>query len=283
MKNRDGERQISSEGYCYHARLSGDGSKLFFLQAANASQAENGGELWVSDLATGQASKVLPGIPVFTFSLSSDAKSVAFDELQSDGEHHLWVASTEHRSSPHRIGSGSGRLPLYTPSGWILFQGTEAGGKSFVQRIREDGTHEERVSSEDVEIASSIAPDERFFVVRRSLGEDFMAAQGLPLAGGPAVPLCSGWCNAAWTRDGKAMYFLWASTKGSSTYRTYIVPLIPGTDFPKLPKAGFQSESEIAKAAVQVLDDAAFPGSDSSAYSFTRSTSHSNLYRIPLQ
>src|SRR5579859_531284 len=156
VKNRDGERQISSEGYCYHARLSGDGSKLFFLQAANASQAENGGELWVSDLATGQASKVLPGIPVFTFSLSSDAKSVAFDELQSDGEHHLWVASTEHRSSPHRIGSGSGRLPLYTPSGWILFQGTEAGGKSFVQRIREDGTHEERVSSEDVEIASSI-------------------------------------------------------------------------------------------------------------------------------
>ena len=283
VKNRDGERQISSEGYCYRARLSADGSKLFFLQAANASQADNGGELWVSDLATGQASKVLPGIPVYTFSLSADAKSVAFDEIESDGKHHLWVASTDHRSSPHRIGSGLGGLPLYTPSGWILFQGTEAGGKSFVQRIKEDGTHEERVSSEDVEIASSIAPDERFFVVRRSLGEDFMAAQALPLAGGPAVPLCSGWCNVAWTRDGKAMYFLWASTKGSSTYRTYIVPLLPGTDFPKLPKTGFQSESEIAKAAVQVLDDAVFPGPDSSAYSFTRSISHSNLYRIPLQ
>jgi Tol biopolymer transport system component len=283
VKNRDGARQISSEGYCYRARLSSDGSKLFYLKAANGSEADTGGELWVSDLATGEASKVLPGVRTFSFSVSADDKNVAFDQLESDGKHHLWLASTDHRSSPRRIGSGPGDLPLYTPSGWIFYEGTDADGKSYVYRVKDDGTHEDRVSSESLEIASAISPDQRFLAVQRWVGEDFVAAQAIPLAGGPAIPLCSGWCNADWTRDGKAMYFRWASTKGTSAYRTYILPLVPGTDLPKLPSAGFRSEAEIGKAAVQVLDDAAIPGPDSSVYAFSRRTSHSNLYRIPLE
>ena len=283
VKDHDGPRQISSEGYCYRPRFSHDGSRLFYLQSANKAQADTGGELWVSDLATGEASKVLPGVPIYTYSLSPDDKSVVFDQLESDRKHHLWLASTEHGSSPHRVGSGTGFLPLYTRSGWILYEGGETGEKKSVHRIKDDGTHDEQVSSENIGISSSISPDERFLIVERFVGEDFVSTQALPLAGGPAIPLCSGWCDAAWTRDGKAMYFLWPTTKGSSIDRTYIVPLIPGTDFPKLPSGGFRSENEISKAAVQTLEDAAFPGPDSSKYAFRRVTSHWNLYRISLE
>jgi len=283
VKNRDGERQISSEGYCYHARLSSDGSKLFYLKTANASEADSGGELWISDLATGEASKVLPGVRMFSFSLSADDTNVAFDQRESDGKHHLWLAPTDHRSSPRRIGSRPGELPLYSRSGWIFFEGIDNDGNSDVYRVKDDGSHENRVSNERLEFSTALSPDERFLVVQRWVGEDFVAAQAIPLAGGAPIPLCSGWCNADWTRDGKAMYFRWASTKGTSEYRTYILPLVPGADFPKLPSAGFRSEAEIAKAAVQVLDAAAIPGPDSSAYSYSRTATHSNLYRIPLQ
>ena len=280
MKGAGGERQISSEGYSYRPRFSKDATKLFYLQAASGSEADRGGELWVSDLATGQASRVLPGVPVYDFSLSPDDRTVAFEQLDSNGKHRLWVASTEHRSPPRQIGLG-GR-PSYSRSGWIFFNATEAG-ISFVHRIRDDGTHEERVFSEPVEFAGEISPDERFLVVHRTLSEDFFAVQALPIAGGPPVPLCSGWCDADWTRDGKQIYFLWASTKGNSDYRTYIVPVSGANGLAKLPNAGFRSEAEVGKAATQVLEAKAIPGPNNSVYAFSRSTSHWNLYRIPLK
>src|SRR5215470_7569920 len=58
VHDQEGERQVSSQGYSYSPRFSSDGSRVFYLAAANSSQAERGGELWVSDLGTGQASKV---------------------------------------------------------------------------------------------------------------------------------------------------------------------------------------------------------------------------------
>ena len=75
VKDHGGERQISSEGYCYRARPSSDGSKLFYLHAANAAASDTGGELWVSDLTSGQTSKVLPGVPILSFSVSADDKT----------------------------------------------------------------------------------------------------------------------------------------------------------------------------------------------------------------
>src|SRR5580698_11105969 len=89
-----GERQVSSQGYSYSPRLSSDGSRVFYLETANSSRVGHGGELWVLDLGTGQASKVLPGIAVLTFSVSPDDKQVAFDTVDANGRHHLWLCST---------------------------------------------------------------------------------------------------------------------------------------------------------------------------------------------
>jgi len=158
------------------------------------------------------------------------------------------------------------------------------GGHFYLHRMKEDGTQAEKISSEPIiGPPSSISPDERFVVVRTIKRGDNLGVEALPIAGGPTVPLCSGLCNVDWTQDGKAMYFYWIPTKGSSNDRTYVVPLIRGTDFPKLPSAGFQSEAELRTDAVQMIEGAASSGPNSSLYSFTKPILHSNLYRIPLQ
>jgi hypothetical protein len=149
--------------------------------------------------------------------------------------------------------------------------------------MKNDGTQEEKVTSEPVDYALGISPDERFVAVHRALSreDNWSDVEAVPVAGGPWIPLCSGWCDVNWSRDGKVMYFYWRSFTGNS--RTYVVPIIHGSDLPKLPNSGFQSEKELRTVAAQVLEGAVSPGPDSSRYTFSKETSRRNLYRIPLQ
>ena len=284
VHDQEGERQVSSQGYSRSPMFSSDGSRVFYLVAANSSQADRGGELWVSDLGTGQASKVLPGIIIQSFSVSPDDKQVVFDTVDAHEQHHLWVSSAEHRSAPREIRSASGVFfPVYSQSGRIYCVVSEGGGHAYLYRMRDDGTQAERVSTEPILYVTGISPDERFVVVRRPLSREdkWWDVEAVPVAGGPWIPLCSGWCDVGWARDGKVMYFYWNSFTGNS--RTYVVPIIHGSDLPKLPSSGFQSERELGTVATQVLQRAISPGPDSSRYTFSNETSHWNLYRIPLQ
>jgi serine/threonine protein kinase len=281
----DGDKQISSEGYSFSPTLSNDGSRLFYLQAANAADADHGGELWVSELASGQASKVLPGITAQTYSLSADDKQVVFDTLDPDGHHRLWLASTEHRYAPRQIETTTdGSFPRYSRPGRIYFTVSDAGNR-YLYRVNEDGTQEEKIFPETMLYVSAVSADERFVVVRRTLNkeENWTITEAVPVSGGARVPLCSGWCDVDWSRDGKAMYFYWLTAKGSSEYRTYVVPLVAGSDLPRLPKDGFQTEEDLRKASIQMIEGSVSPGPNSSSYAFSKHTSHWNLYRVPIQ
>ena len=239
VHDQQGERQISSQGYSHTPRFSSDGSRVLYLASVNASQIDRGGELWVSDLGTGQASKVLPGIAVLNFSVSPDDKQVVFETIDANGQHHLWLSSTEHRFAPRQIrAAGDNFLVQYSPSGRIYYLGSE-GGHTYLYRMKDDGTQEEKISSEPILYAFGISPDERFVVVNRVVsGEDnWQDVEAVPVAGGPWVPLCSGWCDVEWARDGKVMYFYWRSFTGNS--RTYVVPIIHGSDLPKCPNLDF--------------------------------------------
>jgi eukaryotic-like serine/threonine-protein kinase len=283
VHDQQGERQVSSQGFSSTPRLSSDGKRLFYLQAANSSQDRRVSELWVSDLSTGQASNVLPGVFIVYYAISPDDKRVVFETVDSNQQHHLWVSSTEHRFAPREIRSGAGEMtPQYSHSGRMYYVALE-GGHSYLRRMKDDGTQEEKITSEPIDYAFGISPDERFVVVYRTLNreDNWVDAEAVPLGGGPWVRLCSGWCEAEWSRDGKVMYFYWRSFHGNA--RTYVVPIPHGSDFPKLPASGFQSEKELRTVATQVLEGNASPGPDSSSYTFSKGTSHRNLYRIPLQ
>jgi len=278
----EGDRQVSFQGYSHTPRFSNDGRRVFYLVSENASQIDRGGELWMFDLATGQSAKVLPGIAVISFSLSPDDKQVVFETIDANREHHLSLASAERRFSPRELRAPA-NLPQYSSSGRVYFLVSHAGHDYSLHRMKDDGTQEEEVAPEPIVYAWGISPDERFAAVRRPVkkGDNWWEIEAAPLAGGASVPLCSGWCDVDWSRDGKVMYFYWRSFTGNS--RTYVVPIIRGSDLPKLPKSGFQSEKELRAVATQVLEGAISPGLDSSRYTFSKETSHWNLYRIPLQ
>ncbi len=77
------------------------------------------------------------------------------------------------------------------------------------------------------------------------------------------------------------MYFDWRAFSGNS--RTYVVPIRHGSDLPKLPQSGLQSEKELSGVATQVLEENVSPGPDISRYTYSKETSHWDLYRIPVK
>jgi eukaryotic-like serine/threonine-protein kinase len=146
VHDQEGERPVSSQGYSSTPRFSSDGSRVFYLAAANSSQRDRGGELWVLDLGTGQASKVLPGIAILYFTVSPDDNHVVFETLNANGQHDLWLSSTEHRFAPRQIRSaGRQILPQYSHSGRIYCVLSE-GGHDYLYRMRDDGTQEEKLT-----------------------------------------------------------------------------------------------------------------------------------------
>jgi len=204
VHDQQGDRQISSEGYAYNPELSQDGSKLFYLATRNASDADRGGELWVSDLRFGQISKVLPGIAVVSFSLSPDGKRVIYGSRDENGKHRLWLAWLDQRFPPQEISSGAGQSwPVYAPSGRIYFQVTE-GDVDYFYRMSEDGTQREKILNDPITWLYDVSPDERFVVVGHLIkGEDSSTAvEAVPLAGGTAVRMCSTGCDIIVTGPG---------------------------------------------------------------------------------
>jgi len=154
----------------------------------------------------------------------------------------------------------------------------------YLYRMNDDGTEREKIVPEPIIYLLGVSPDERFVAVRRATkGEDNPTAiEVLPLAGGPAARICSGWCGVDWTRDGKNFYFARPSMKGGSQWRTYVIPLTRG-NLPSLPAKGVQSDKDLPNlAALQFVEERIYPGPNSSIYSFSKRNSHWNLYRIPV-
>lgn len=209
-----------------------------------------------------------------------------FHTIQPNGAPQLWLASTEHLFAPRKLEAPPNEgYPSFSASRRIYFASTEPTGQGYVYRMKEDGTQLEKVSPLPVLEASEVSPTERFVMVRRTLNKDenWWEIEALSVSGEPATPICSGWCHANWANDGKYMYVDWLASKGSSEYKTYVLPIVRGTELPKLPSKGFQSEAELHKSAVQVIDTAIHPGPSSSSYAYSRQTAHSNVYRIPLR
>jgi len=282
VHDRRGERQVSARGYSYQARLSSDGSRVFYLQAVNDSAADRGGELWVADLTSGEASKVLPGIIMWSFDVSPDGKQVVFASPEPNGQRRLWIGSTEHRFAPRRVGRDQDVTnAMYSARGDIFVSSSE-NEQCDLYRIKPDGNEQHTLFSEANSYLAAISPDERFMAIYHPSSKDdrWLEIEAVPIAGGQPIPLCSGWCDVSWTRDSKNMYFHWRT---ASDYRTYVVPIVHGTGLPKVPNGGYRSEQELRAAATQMIEAAASPGPDSSSYSFSKVSSHWNLYRIPLK
>jgi serine/threonine protein kinase/Tol biopolymer transport system component len=289
IHDRQGERQVSSEGYASDPLLSADGRTLYYVLSPSGGSAHStNGELRAADVATARSERVLPGFSVSSYDVSRDSKSVVFTALGVDRKEHIWLAALDRRFPPRQISSGTQESsPVFSPTGDVFFRASE-GAFNFVYRMNQDGSGRQKVSSEPILDVDSVSPDGQWLVVFPVLhaGGTPFGELAYPLRGGSPVAVCSGFCGVAWAPDGKSIYLRFergGSMGGLTGGETVVVPLRPGRVFPPLPVAGLKSASEAASLpGAKIVEEYISPGPDPSVYAFARRTVHRNLYRIPL-
>jgi eukaryotic-like serine/threonine-protein kinase len=275
---RDGDHQISSEGYAQTPSFSSDGRSLYFLMANGQTP---GNELWVKELATGKMDRLLPGYSMRDYSVSRDGKEVAFAMDDKNGRSGLWIAPTNRRSSPVHISSTAIEdSPHFLPDGGLVFRAIE-GGSNFLYRMNTDGTGRRKVTADRIFDTTAVSPDGRW-IVAGTPGPDqehMLETKAFAVDGGNAVPLCLGYCLLDWDTAGKFAFLSFSQLSEGS----YVLPVLHDSGLPRLPSAGVARKEDVAKlkpaALIPELVDSAV---NSSVYAFTRRNTRRNLYRIPL-
>jgi serine/threonine protein kinase len=279
IHDKDGDHQISSEGYALRPSFSSDGKHLYYLMTSGQ---RPGYELQVKDLTTGNTESLLPGYFVEDYSVSRDGKEIAMAVTDKDGHPSLWVAPTNRRSSPTRISPPTAidDSPFFLPDGDLVFRAIE-GDSNFLYRMKADGTDRRKISPQRVLDAHSISPDGRWFVAASARADQEHTAQLTAFAvdGGTSATLCLSYCSVTWDTSGKFVYVSFFTPEGGS----YSLPVLHDTGLPKLPPSGITGVEDLRNASTaaaipQVVESAIGP----SIYAYTRQSTRRNLYRIPL-
>ncbi len=288
MHDKNGDHQISSEGDALRPTLSSDGRSLYFLMANGQT---HGAELWVKDVSSGDLSsgkmdRVVPGYSMQSnsieqlnnYSLSQDGKEVAFAMTDQNGRSNLWIAPTNHRSSPRHISSEAVEdSPLFLPDGDLVFRAVE-GGSNYLYRMKADGTARRKISPDRILGISGVSPDGRWVVgASPSPDEEHpVAMRAFAVDGSAPQLLCDVLCVIKWDSSGKFVYLNFPDLHEE----TYVLPVVPDVGLPRVPLAGIATKDYLANAKTipWVVDSALDP----SIYAYTRENVRRNLYRIPL-
>jgi eukaryotic-like serine/threonine-protein kinase len=278
IHDKDGEKQVSSEGYAGRPSFSSDGTSLYFLMVSGQSQLV---ELWVKDLMSGKMDKVLPGYSIANYSVSRDGKQVAFAASDAPGHASLWIAPTNRRSSPVRISSTEIEdSPFFLPDGDLIFRAVE-NGSNFLYRMKPDGSGRRKITPERILDVHSVAPDGHWILASApNPGEESTAAtKAFSVDGTESVKVCLGYCQSLWDPGGKFVYLSFPALSD----KTYALPIIRQSGLPNLPSNGVARLEDVkaAKAVISVpnLETVISP----SFYAYTRQNTRRNLYRIQLQ
>ena len=279
LRDKDGDHQISSEGNATRPQFSSDGNSLYFLMANGQTP---GSELWVEKLKAQRTEKVLPGYPMEAFSVSPDARKIAFSVREANGRASIWIASTDRSSSPLRISSTEIEdSPFFLPGGDLVFRAVE-GGSNFIYRMKDDGSQRRKITSERIFDLVDVSPDGRWIVASApDPNRDHLAGlKAYAVDCGPSVNVCQGHCTLKWDTFGKFVYLYFPLLLSE---KSYALPVQQNSGLPRFPSSGISRVEELAQfktAAVipSLVDSAVSP----TLYAYTRKNTRRNLYRIPL-
>jgi hypothetical protein len=217
------------------------------------------------------------------YSVSQNGKQIAFAMVDQSGHSGLWIAPTDHRSSPlHIVSSAIEDSPAFLPDGDLIFRAVE-GRTNFLYRMHADGSGRRKISPDRIFDFIALSPDGRWAVVQ-AVGPDeerTYSVIALPVEGGPRVRLCLNTCLPRWDVREEFMYVNFLAQPDQNTYA---LPIRRGWAIPNLPSTGIVGIEDLKKAKPTVViphivDSAVSP----SLYVYTVQSTHRNLYRIPLQ
>jgi serine/threonine protein kinase/Tol biopolymer transport system component len=282
-----GDRQISSEGYALRPTLSADGKSLFYIvQRGARTQMYARGEMWRTNLDTGQKERLFPDFRTSAdYSLSLDGKLILFGTRDDKGASHLWVAPLDRRTPPQEVlSTGEVSETAFGPHGSVFFKARDRNAY-YLYRMNRDGTGRQKVLQVPIINFDAISPDGRWVIVRQAItGEgDTRAVMAYPIAGGSPVRITPGFSAAAWSGDGRWLYII-LFTEGFTKGKTVALPIPPGRDVPNLPASGVQSLEEAAGIpGAKAYDRLISPGPSPAVYAYTSVKVHRILYRVPLR
>ncbi len=294
--DKTGEMQITSGGYSFFPTLSWDGKKVYYLRRVTGSHSYFSGELWVSDVATGAAERLLGGLVLTHFSISQDGKKVVFATEQGQARSGIWVGWLDGTQAPRQLTFGGEYRAFFGSPGHILYQGTQTSPK--LMRINEDGSGQVAVSDLSIMQLQSVSPDGRWAVVGvtppNGHGDRNAMSLAVPLNGGAPITVCDK-CSFgfgttrssaplfSWSPDGKWVYVsLRHFPFGSS--KTAVIPVKPGAAPPTFTE-GFSSEADFARipGARLINQDEVSPAMTPNYFVNKRRSAKANLFRIYLE
>jgi serine/threonine protein kinase len=293
--DKTGDKQVTSEGYSFFATLSPDGKKVFYLRRVTGSHSYFSGELWVSDLGTGSAERLFPGLVLTHFSISQDGKKVVFATEQGQARSGIWVGWLDRTQRPRQLTFGGEYRAFFGRPRQIIYQGTQTLPK--IMKINEDGSGEAPASDLGIMQLQSISPDGRWALAgvtpTGGHGDRNAIVEGVPLEGGAPITVCDT-CSfgfgatrfsvplLSWSLDGKWVYVsLRPFPFGSS--KTAAIPIKSGAAPPTFTK-GFRTEADFAliPGAHLINQGNVSPGMSPNFFVTTRSSAKANLFRIYL-
>jgi len=293
---KTGEKQITSEGYSFFPALSPDGKKVYCLRRVTGSRSYFSGELWVSDIATGVAERLFPGLVLTHFSISQDGKKVVFETEQGQARSGIWVGWLDGTQAPRQLTFGGEYRAFFGRPGQIVYQGTQTSPK--IMSINEDGSGQVAVSNLDIMQLQSVSPDGHWAFVGLTPpgghGDRNTMVVAVPLEGGAPITVCDkcsfGYGGTrsssplfSWSLDGKWVYvslryFPFGSLK------TAVIPIQPGAEPPTYTKS-FASEADFARipGAHLINENDVSSGISPNYFVSTRRSAKANLFHIYLE
>ena len=284
-----GEHQMSSEGDAFSTTFSRDGMKLFYLKRGVQNDLA---ELWSTDLASGKSDRVVPGygiestLPDYyaSYAVTEDGNRVAFVKRDEKGISHLWIASTDHRTSPQQLASLQNEdEPMFLPNEDLVYRAGE-GGKNYIYTRHRDGSGRKKLLDETILDLSAVSPDGRWIAVLQTddANKDHpYRTMAYPNGGGKPVMLCA-FCIVWWSVDGKYLTFRFQPLP-NSTVQTYLLPVSGEHGLPVLPPEGLGGPEDLNKSgrviAVPSEVDSVLGPND---YSYTMTNIRRNIYKIPI-
>jgi len=157
-----------------------------------------------------------------SYAVAKDANRVAFAKRDEKGLSHLWIASTDHRTSPQQLASVENEdEPMFLPNGNVIYRASE-GGKNYIYTRRQDGSGRKKLLEEVILDLVAVSPDGRWIMVFQKDNQDKdhpYRVLAYPNGGGKPVVVCASYL-ASWSMDGKYLVLQYGPAPGLLSQRT---------------------------------------------------------------
>jgi hypothetical protein len=288
MRDSRGERPLSEEGNSYRPKFSDDRQAVYYLVSERPGAfLANSGALWSVDLSSGTRRRLPLPSTIVDYSVDGQRGDVFFVTTDETPNATLWRAPVDGRTRPRMLATDVLRVVTRIKEDivFLAFEGSEI----YIFAMDPDGRSKRKALPVPVVGLQSVSPDGAWLVVedRAQFGGDPSPTVLYPL-GDPAssrLPLCSA-CSVDWVGGGRYLSVRFSGTSDAAQRPLYVVPLSPGELLPTLFRQGrLISEAEVATApGARVVGQGIVTfGADLDSYVYAKSTSHRNLFRIPIE